>query len=290
MVPQLITNGLITGATYSMMAFGMVLIYRTLGLMNFFHGSMYMLGALMGYELYCIYALPAWLALPLAVITVGIVGALLERFILSRLSEGIATRMIIGTVIIGNSILNNLALVILGPYPVRFSPYLPEKSVHIGSVVIQYQQLLIAGVSITIGIGLFAFMKFSKIGKAFRAMSGNTKAARLMGINIEMMRTLTFGFASALGALTGILLAPQYIVTSTMGDAIVLKAFVVAVFGGLNSMIGAIVGGMVVGVVDSLSGFYIGTSYMDLWSFLLMAVMLMYKPEGLFGNNKKEKV
>jgi branched-chain amino acid transport system permease protein len=290
MIVQLIFNGLVMGAIYATVAFGMVMIYRTLGMMNFFHGSMYMLGALFGYELYVVYKIPAFIAFPLSLICVGLIGAFLERVILRRLAEGIKTRIIVGTVILGNSILNNLALIVLGPYPVRFTPYLPENNIVWGNIIFQYQQILIASVSLILGLVLFLFMKFTKTGKAFRAMSGNLKAAQLMGVNTSSMRTLSFGVASALGALAGLLIAPQYIVSSTMGDSVILKAFVVAVFGGLNSMIGAIVGGIVIGVIDSLSGFYIGSTYTDLWSFLIMAIMLLYKPQGLFGNNKMEKV
>jgi len=287
---QIIINGLIMGSIYSIMAFGMVLIYRTINLMNFFHGSMYMLGALLGYQFYAVFKLPALLALPLAVLAVSAIGGVLERVILRPLSKGISTRMVIGTVILGSSIINNLALGIIGPYPVNFPSYLPFKAIIIGNIVILPQQLVIGVTSIILGAALYLFLRYAKLGKTFRAMSGNVKAAQLMGVNTSLMRTLTFGFASGLGALSGLLVGPLFVVTNTMGDYILMKAFVVAVLGGLSSMPGAIVGGLIVGLVDAVTGYYLGTSFNDLWSFLIMAGMLMYRPNGMFGANTIEKV
>lgn len=290
MIAQLVFNGMVVGSVYSIMAFGLVLIYRTLGLINFFHGTMYMLGALLGYKLYDMYAIPIYIVFPLAILGVGLLGALVERVLLRPLSIGIQTRLVIGTVIIGDTIINNLALTVIGPYPVRFTAYTPSNIINAGPMVIRWQQILILAAAAVLGVGLFWFFKNTRLGKSFRALASNPRAARLMGIDISKMRMSTFALASALGAIAGLLAGPMFIVTSTMGDQVLLKAFVVAVLGGLNSLPGAILGGLIIGLVDNLAGFFLGTAFKDMWGFLIMAGMLMFRPNGLFGTTSVEKV
>ena len=287
---QLVFNGLVTGSIYSIIAVGLVLIYRTLGIINFFHSTMYMLGALTGYKLYCELQLPILIVFPVCLLAVGLLGAVIERIVLRPLSTGVQTRIVIGTVIIGDTIINNLALPIIGPYAVRFESYLPGISFNVGPLRIQDQQILIVIVSVALGILLTIFFRSTRMGKTFRAMASNPKAALLMGVNVSHMRMATFGLASGIGALAGLLVGPMYIVSSTMGDTMLLKAFVVAVLGGLDSMVGAIVGGLIIGVVDSLTGYFFGTNIQDIWGFLIMALMLMFRPNGLFGKNTTEKV
>lgn len=290
LLAQLVFNGLVIGSVYSIMAFGLVLIYRTLGIINFFHSSMYMLGALVGYKLYCVYQIPILVTIPLSLIAVGLLGAAIERVVLRPLSEGVKTRIVIGTVILGDTIINNLAISVIGPYPVRFTSYLGGNSFQLGPVIVRDQQLLIILASVVMGLIFFWFFRSTRMGKTFRAMASNPRAALLMGVNVSRMRMATFGLASIFGAFAGVLVAPMYIVSSTMGDNMLLKAFVVAVLGGLDSMPGAIVGGLIIGLVDSLAGYFLGTDFKDMWGFLIMALMLMFRPEGLFGKNTAEKV
>lgn len=287
---QLLVNGLIMGTVYGLIALGFVLVYRAIDTFNFFHGDMYMLGAFFGYLLSTNLQWPALVALPLAVLMTAGVGAAVERIALRPLAGGSRLQLMFATAVIGTYLLRNGALLVLGPNPQRYDPYLPQGVIALGGVMLRPQQLLVVGCTVTLTALVFVFLRGTRWGKAMRAAASNPRAASLAGINTRAIQLASFALSSGLGGLTGVLVAPLFVVEHNMGNFMNLKAFAVAILGGLDSLPGAVVGGVLLGVAENLAGFYLSTAYKDAWGFLLMIAVLVFRPGGILGQSRVEKV
>ena len=285
---QILVGGLGIGIIYSLVGVGYSIIYRAMGLINFAHASLFMIGAFMGFVFHVTLKLPFFVAFPLGVLSTAAIGFFLER-ILRPLSRIDLLFMLIGTLALG-IILDNLALIIWGAEGLQFPAPLGETPLSLGILLVDPQTVLIFIVSPAIMVLLQIFMQKSRMGKAMRATAQDGETATAMGISINRMNALTLAIGSGLAAVAGILAAPIFLVSANMGWAVAVKGFAAAILGGFGNPIGAVVGGIIFGIIEAVSAFFISSTYKYTISFIVTIAVLMFKPMGIFGEPTIEKI
>ena len=285
---QLLVNGLALGSLYALTAFGIVLIYKTTQVITFAQGETAMFSTFVAFTLLTGLQLPFPLAFVLTLVFAGLFGALIERVVMRRMSTTSILNPVIVTV--------GLSLILVGvagwiwgyeirtfPAPVEGPPF------RIGTVVVSQLNALILAVTLVLMAVFFAFFRYSTLGIAMRAVAQNRLGAQLMGINIGRINALGWGLGTAMGAVTGMLIAPlNYLDPGMMGD-VALKAFAAAVLGGLTSLPGAVVGGLLLGIMDSVVGFEV-PELRNTIAFGLIVLVLVMRPGGLLGRHEIKKV
>ena len=285
--------GVTIGVVYGMVALGISLIYSGLDIVHFAHGEIYMFGAFFGLVMAKDMSIPYPAALIGAMILAGLMGMMIERVFYRRLtrSGGGYTVAGMGMIICGFGMsvaLMNVAFLIWGADAKPFSINL-GMPLQISNISIPQSYLLTAVVSFALMGLLHFFLKYTKIGLAVRAVAQNKDIAYLMGINVPVFISLIFGLACALAAAAGVLIGPMQSVQVEMGYLMLMKAFAAAVVGGFGSLPGALLGGILVGIFENLGAAYISPSHKDIYAFLLLILVLMIRPSGLFGIEAKVK-
>ena len=287
---QLVISGIAQGCIYGLIALGFVLIYKATETVSFVQGELMMLGAFGGLACMTMLNFPFWLSVICAISAMAVFGVLLERLIIRPILGQPAFSIVMLTIGIGY-VARGLITMIPGIGTETHTLPVPYKDEiwKVGTLVLNVEQMMvIAATSVLCGL-LFAMFKYSKMGIAMQASSQNQLAAYYMGIPVKRINGLVWGLASAVAAIAGLLLAPITFVHANMGF-IGLKAFPAAVVGGFGSLPGAIVGGLIIGIVESLAGFYAPDGIKDIAAYLVVLIMLMVKPNGLFGEKLRKKV
>lgn len=279
-VLQLLFNGIATGAIYSLIALGLVMILRALDLINFAHGDLVMVGGFLVITLNVTFGLPFPLAFVLAVLAVGLVGLVIERLCIRTIKGTSLMNVITATIGVG-LILQTWGLVVYGGEAIGLPHPLGEEFLDVFGLKILPQQLLIISMTLFLMLLLQAFFYITRTGMAMRAVMNDRETASLMGVNVQFMTTLTFAISIALGGAAGILVAPMTFVTFNMG-IIVIKAFTALILGGMFSFGGAIVGGLLLGVFENFLRGFVSSAYGDTIIFTLLILVLISRPEGLF--------
>ncbi len=287
---QQVINGLNSGSIYALIAIGYTLVYGILKLINFAHSEIMMFGAYFAFIAATTFGWPAWAVILFSMVLTAVLGFVIEFVAYRPLRK--APRLSALITAIGVSMfLQNLALRIFGADPKVMPDLFPRVTFHIGGIEISSITLITIGLSVFFMVLLQLFIKKTRQGRAMRAVSENQDAAILMGINVNRTISLTFLIGSAIGALGGILYSVAYTTMSpTMGTMPGLKAFVAAVLGGIGSVPGAMLGGFIIGMVEIMTRTYISTTWTDAIVFLILIVVLLFKPTGILGTNTKEKV
>jgi branched-chain amino acid transport system permease protein len=286
---QQLINGISLGAIYALIALGYTMVYGIIRLINFAHGDIYMVGAFVGY-----FALRAGLPLPLAFILSMAVPALFGLTIEFSAYRPLRNAPRIAALItaIGVSLfLENLGILILSPDPRPFPKVFSDEALFSGDVSLSLTRILIIGITVLLMILLTLFVHFTKTGKAMRAVSQDREAAQLMGIDINRIISVTFVIGSALAGAAGVLVG-LYIprIEPLMGVMYGLKAFVAAVIGGIGIIPGAMLGGLLMGLAETLVTGFISSTWRDAIAFSLLIVILLIKPSGIFGTSSRTKV
>jgi branched-chain amino acid transport system permease protein len=287
---QLVISGLAQGCIYGLIALGFVLIYKATETVNFAQGELLMIGAFAGLFASTVLGLPYWLALVAAMIATAIVGFGLERVVLRPILGQSAVSIVMVTIGIGYMSRGLITMLpVVGtdthtlPVPFRGEVF------RVGGLVISAEHIVIIVTTIVLCGLLAALFRYTKVGIAMQAMSQNQLAAYYMGIPVKRLSSLVWAIAAAVAAIAGILLAPLTFIHANMG-LIGIKAFPAAVIGGFTSLPGAIVGGLIIGVVEQLAGFYLMEGFKDAAPFIVVLAMLIFKPNGLFGERLAKKV
>ena len=287
---QLLIGGVAQGCIYGLIALGFVLIYKATETVSFAQGDLMMVGAFGGLLTMTLLGFPFWVSVLAAVLGMGLFGVLLERLVIRPILGQPAFSIVMLTIGVGYVLRGVITMIPnIGTdthaLPV---PYAGEL-LRLGPLVLAAEQLVIIGVTALLCGGLFAMFKYSKLGIAMQASSQNQLAAYYMGIPVKRLNGLVWGLAAGVAAIAGLLLAPITFVHANMGF-IGLKAFPAAVVGGFGSLPGAIVGGLVIGIVEALAGFYAPEGWKDIAPYLVVLLMLVLKPNGLFGEKLRKKV
>ncbi len=287
---QLLISGIAQGCIYGLIALGFVLIYKATETVSFAQGELMMLGAFGGLAGMTFLGFPFWLSVLCAIAGMALFGALLERVVIRPILGQPAFSIVMLTIGIGY-VARGLITMIPNIGTETHTLPVPYKDQiwKVGGLVLNVEQMVvIVATALLCGI-LFTVFKYSKIGIAMQASSQNQLAAYYMGIPVKRINGLVWGLAAAVAAIAGLLLAPITFVHANMGF-IGLKAFPAAVVGGFGSLPGAIVGGLIIGIVESLSGFYLPDGFKDIAAYVVVLIMLMVKPNGLFGEKLRKKV
>jgi branched-chain amino acid transport system permease protein len=287
-VIQLLVAGLSTGSIYALVALGLVLAFKGTGILNFAHGELVALGAYVALFLTVLLHLPYWQVLILTLVIMAAVGALFERLLIRPLMRAPSFTVVVATVAIGLMIKNALRLSWQESIATLPSP-LDGVIVRVGEVNINPQYLWIIFCSISI-MGLLAlFFRKNLTGKALQAVAQNQEAARMMGIRVSLVFPLTFAISSAIAALAGVLISPLVGIQPELGS-IILKGFVAAILGGFNSLLGCVVGGLVLGILETFGGAFIGGTFKDITAFVILMIVLLLRPNGIFGRADTRRV
>jgi branched-chain amino acid transport system permease protein len=287
---QLVISGISQGCIYGLIALGFVLIYKATETVSFAQGDLMMLGAFCGLASMTFMGFPFWLAVISAIAAMALFGMLLERIVIRPILGQPAFSIVMLTIGIGY-VARGLITMIPGIGTETHALPVPYKDQvwNVGTLVLNVEQMVVIGATGVLCLLLFAIFRYSKIGIAMQAASQNQLAAYYMGIPVKTLNGLVWGLAAAVAAVAGLLLSPITFVHANMGF-IGLKAFPAAVVGGFGSLPGAIVGGLIIGIVESLSGFYLPDGFKDTAAYIVVLVMLMVKPNGLFGEKLRKKV
>jgi branched-chain amino acid transport system permease protein len=294
LLEQQLINGLTLGLIYAMIAVGYTMVYGVIELINFAHGEIYMLGAFLCVTFITVLGIPFYVAIFLAMCCCSVCGILLDIIAYRPLRN--APRLAALITAIGMSIfLQNLAMIIWGsrpkPFPQQQVPqYLNEVAVTFGNIQLTWLQVFIFAITIMMMIGLNLIIMKTRIGTAMRALSQNKKAAALMGINVNMVISFTFALGSAMGAVAGVLVSVYYnTMYPTMGYVAGVKAFAAAVLGGIGSVPGAMLGGVVLGVAEALGAGYVSSLYRDGVAYAVMIAVIIFRPSGILNKAVVDK-
>jgi branched-chain amino acid transport system permease protein len=283
-------NGIVVGSLYVLVALGLTLIYGVLVQINFAHADIVTLGAFVAYFVAHMLSGNYFVGIAAALIMGGVLGWLINAAIFAPLRErGSELLPLIAT--IGVSImLQNAMLLLFGPIPYAFNTPYSSTVIRIGSLFFTLQNLLIIVVSATTIALLYAFMKFTFLGKALRAVSQDRETAALVGVNPNFLIMLTFIIASALAGMSGALIGPVLVLTPFAGTSVIVKAFAIVIIGGFGNVEGTIIAGLIVGLIESYTTQFLDPGLIDIVVFGLLLVMLALRPTGLIAEKRAENV
>lgn len=287
---QQLINGVSLGSIYALIALGYTMIYGIIKLINFAHGDIYMVGAYLGFVATTMLKLSFIPALIFAMVSAALVGIIIERVAYRPMRN--APRIAILITAIGVSFFLEYGMILIATPQPRTFPTVFEASVYnIGGLIINNQQVVILVSALVLMAGLTYIVNKTKVGKAMRAVSFDKDAALLMGINIDRIISMTFALGSALAAAAGVLVGIYYnSIDPLMGMMPGMKAFVAAVLGGIGIIPGAVLGGLIMGIVEAMVSGFFSSTFRDAAAFAILIVILLYKPSGLLGKNIREKV
>ncbi|HRP78433.1 MAG TPA: branched-chain amino acid ABC transporter permease [Aquamicrobium sp.] len=284
----LVSSGLVAGAAYGLIAMGFALVYKATGVVNFAHGELVMLTAYISFTLWTTFDLSFF---PLMAITIPIsmvIGLTLERiFIRPMLGEPVFS---IVMVTVGLAvILRGVTIMIWGPDPFNFTANIPTGVIRIGGVPFYPAQLYLIAALAIMALAGWAFLRFTRMGVAMRAVADNETAALLVGISVSRIHAMAWMLSSALASIAGVLFAVNYRLVPDLWFQ-GLKSFPAVILGGMDSILGAAIGGIVIGVIESLSQGYVGQGLREIAGFIVIIIVLMVRPYGLFGSREIERV
>jgi len=283
---QHLLNGLLLGATYSLLGIGLTLVFGLMNVVNFAHGEFYTFGAYAAFAVLALASVHFFLAIPLAIVAGALAGAVCERVLLRPLRrQSIDTVML---VMIGLWIaMQNAELLGWGGVAKSVPTPFPTQPVVLGAVSVAPLRIFVFVVSGLLILGAHLLLSRTKLGRAMRATFQDRETAALMGVSIERIHTVTFAFGAGLAAAAGALLGPVFLLYPSMGDLASLKAFSVVILGGLGNFGGAALGGLVLGIAEELGAGYISSGYRDAVGFLMIVAVLLLRPSGLFARAER---
>lgn len=279
---QQLVNGLIIGATYGLMAVGLTMIFGMMDIINFAHGELYMLGGVFAYYLVSLLGLNYFESIVFAVALVMLFGLVFDQLVLRKLRN--EPTLITVLVTIGLSIfLQSTVMLFWGPSPQSIPSPFPSTTIQIGPIFLTSFKIFMAVITVAVIFGLHLLIQKTTLGKTMRAVFQEKEAAAIVGININKVYAINFALGSGLAALAGSLLGTLFVVYPNMGMIAVVKAFLIVIMGGMGNFLGAIFGGLLMGVVESMAAGFISSSYKDLFGLLIVMILLIVRPYGLFG-------
>jgi branched-chain amino acid transport system permease protein len=279
---QFLVNGLVTGCFYALMALGLAMIFGLMEVVNFAHGEFFVMGGVVAYAFCNVLGVDFYATIAIVVAIMFVFGAIVDRLLIRPLrgQHLLSTAL----VTIGLSIfLLNTMLVTFGTSPQALATPFARKPIFLGPIVITEGRIFAVFVGAVAILLVYLLINRSKLGRAMRATFQQKEAAALVGVNIEAVYTFTFALGTAMAAIAGVLLGAIFVVHPSTAEVATLKAFVVVILGGMTNLPGAVAGGILLGVVESLWGGFVSTGYMDVIGFVMVILLLLFRPTGLFS-------
>ncbi|TMC71095.1 MAG: branched-chain amino acid ABC transporter permease [Chloroflexi bacterium] len=286
---QQVVSGIASGGIFASLALALVLIYNAMGLVNFAQGEMAMFATFVAYAL-IENGMSYWIALPLALVLAFAGGVLIQRVVIRPVERAPVLTLVIVTLGLA-TLINGLAGFVFGYIPRSFPSPFSVQTVSVLGALISFRDLGVIAVSALVLVLIYLLLQRTTLGLAMRAAAHNPDASRLLGVRVSWMLALGWGLASAVGALSGIMVAPILLLEPNMMQTIIIYAFAAAVLGGIESPLGAVVGGLIVGITVNLAGAYlVGGDLQLAVAFLIIVAVLVIKPNGLFGRPSVRRV
>ncbi|MFF2288902.1 branched-chain amino acid ABC transporter permease [Peribacillus butanolivorans] len=288
MITQQILSGLVAGSLYALAALGLVLIYKTSGLVNFAQGEMAMITTFIGFTLFKMQGIGFWQAFLLALVFAAVFGVIVEMVFIRRIHKAPAISQIILTLGL-YMVFRGIAGMIWGYDPLSFPEAVSGQPLTIGSILITPNEIFIFAITILLMIIFYYVFRYTKTGLAMRAAAQNQQTSSLMGISVGAVFSLTWVISSVLGGVAGMLIAPTTFLDPNMMGEVAIKAFAAAVLGGFSSLPGAVIGGLLIGLFENLVAGYISAEMKTAFVFFLIILILYIKPTGLLGAKQQIK-
>ena len=286
---QLVVSGIASGGIFASLALALVLIYNAMGLVNFAQGEMAMFATFIAYAL-IEHGMSYWIALPLTLAIAFVGGVAIQRLVIRPVERAPVLTLVIITLGLA-TLFNGLAGFLFGYVPRSFPSPFSVETVNILGAFISFQDLGVIAVSAVVLLLVYLLLQRTTLGLSMRAAAHNPESSRLLGVRVSWMLAIGWGLASLVGALSGIMVAPVLLLEPNMMQTIIIYAFAAAVLGGIESPLGAVVGGLIVGVTVNLAGAYlVGGDLQLAVAFLIIVIVLIVKPNGLFGRPSVRRV
>jgi branched-chain amino acid transport system permease protein len=282
---QALISGILIGGVYALMGIGLTIIFGVMRVINFAHGELLMLGMYATFYLFTLLHVDPFLSIIVTIPLMFLYGALLQKVFINRVLDALPQNQILLTIGLGLIMSNTVMLAFTSDYKILTTRY-SSSSVTIAGISISSPLVISFVITAILTVALYWFLLKTDTGQAIRATAQDREAAQLMGINVKRMSVIAFGIGSALAGTAGALIAPTYYIFPQVGSVFTLKAFVITVLGGMGSVIGAMLGGVLIGVAESIGGLYFGAGWKDVVVFVLFLLVLLFKPAGLMGKSR----
>ncbi len=282
---QALISGILIGGAYALIGIGMTIIFGVMRVINFAHGDLLMLGMYATYYLYTLLHIDPFLSIVITIPVMFLYGAFLQKVFINRMENALPQNQILLTIGLGLIMSNTIMFAFTSDYKILTTSY-SSASVDVAGISVSIPLALSFVITVLMTAALYWFLARTDTGQAIRATAQDREAARLMGINVKRMSVIAFGLGTALAGTAGALFAPIYYIFPQVGGTFTLKAFVITVLGGMGSVVGATLGGILIGVAESLGGVYFGGGWKDVVVFVLFLIVLLFKPSGLMGKSR----
>ena len=282
---QALISGVLIGGVYALIGIGLTIIFGVMRVINFAHGDLMMLGMYLTFYVFTLLHIDPFVSIVITMPLMFVFGALLQKVLINRVLGALPQNQILLTIGLGLIMSNSVMLAFTSDYKILSTSY-SSSSVKFAGLSISSPLVISFLITVVITIALYWFLLKTDTGQAIRATAQDREAARLMGINVGRMSVLAFGLGTSLAATAGALIAPTYYIFPQVGSIFTLKAFVITVLGGMGSVVGATLGGVLIGVAESVGGVYFGAGWKDVVVFVLFLLVLLFKPSGLLGKSR----
>jgi branched-chain amino acid transport system permease protein len=283
---QYIGSGLVLGVVYALMAAGLTMVFGYMGIVNFAHGEFYMIGAYLAYTVSSVIGWPFGVGLVVAALGAALLGLIVNWAVLQPLRKYETLEMPMLATIGLAIMLPNLVIILWNPVPKAAGSPVSGSSVDLGIMRLSPQSLFVIGMTVLFIVASHLFITRTRVGLTMRGTFQDSTASWLMGVNVTRVYALTFAFGAVLAALAGVLISTIFNITPSMGSLATGKSFVVVILGGLGSFPGAVVGGLLLGLVESLGAGYISAGYKDTFGLIVLIAVLLMRPQGIFGSKR----
>lgn len=281
---QSLISGILIGGVYALIGIGLTIIFGVMRVINFAHGDLLMLGMYATFFLFSLFHVDPFVSIVITIPLMFLFGALLQKVVINRILGALPQNQILLTIGLGLIMSNSIMLAFTSDYRILSTSY-SSSSVNLLGISISQPLVISFAITAVITAALYWFLLKTDTGQAIRATAQDREAARLMGINVARMSVIAFGLGAALAGAAGSLISPTYYIFPQVGSVFTLKAFVITVLGGMGSIVGATLGGILIGVAESIGGVYLGSGWKEVVVFVLFLLVLLFKPSGLFGKS-----
>jgi len=281
---QSLISGILIGGVYALIGIGLTIIFGVMRVINFAHGDLLMIGMYMTYFIFTLAGIDPFVSIVLTIPLMFLYGGFLQKVFINRVIGALPQNQILLTIGLGLIMSNSMMLAFTSDYKILTTSY-SSSSISILGISISMPLLISFLITAAITAALYWFLLKTDTGQAIRATAQDREAAQLMGINVKKMSIIAFGLGSSMAGTAGALISPTYYIFPQVGSTFTLKAFVITVLGGMGSIVGATLGGVLIGIAESIGGVYFGSGWKEVIVFVLFLLVLLFKPSGLMGKS-----
>ena len=282
---QSLISGILIGGVYALIGIGLTIIFGVMRVINFAHGDIMMVGMYMTYFLFTLFGIDPFISVLITIPLMFVFGAILQKLFINRILGALPQNQILLTIGLGLIMSNSMMLAFTSDYKILTTSY-SSSSYRLAGLSVSKPLAISFLITVVITAALYRFLMKTDTGQAIRATAQDREAAQLMGINVKWMSILAFGIGASMAGTAGALISPTYYIFPQVGSAFTLKAFVITVLGGMGSIVGATLGGVIIGVVESMGAAYISSDWKDVVVFAIFLLVLLVKPSGLMGTSR----